>query len=47
MRIEQPRPPQDGDLRSRVEYLEQYIVRLQGHLQAALNYIEKKLEGEK
>lgn len=41
MRLEQPRIDPKGDLRARLEYLEQYIYRLYGELQAALNALEK------
>lgn len=41
MRLEQPRIDQKGDLQARVTYLEQYIFRLHGELQAALNAMEK------
>ena len=46
MKLEQPKVNQSGDLAERVRYLENYIFRLHGELQVALNYIEKNLPKE-
>ena len=46
VKLEQPKVNQSGDLAERVRYLENYIFRLHGELQAALNYIEKNLPKE-
>lgn len=43
MRLEQPKVNQSGDLAERVRYLEAYIFRLHGELQAALNLLEKEV----
>lgn len=44
MKLESPKVNQSGDLAERVRDLENYIYRLHGELQAALNFIEKTLK---
>lgn len=44
MKLEQPKTGQNGDLADRVRYLENYIFRLHGELQAALNQLEKEVK---